>query len=763
MFRSPDRRALAFLALLLAVLYADILFFGRGLYLQDLTSYHLPMKWIVRDVVAHGEFPFWNRFYSGGQPLAANPAYEVFYPPQWLIWLPSFALGFQLHILVHFLIAALGMYLLLRGLGTGALAATFGASVLVLSGPFLSLSTRLPLLFSLSWMPLLLHLVRKALIDCSRRPLMLAAAVASLQFILGEPTVAMQTWILIAGLLLWRAAATGLASLRGDGSRVGALFVLAALIAAVQLLPAIDHARDSVRSEAFPFEVVSNWSLPPVRIAEMVVPSLFRHVADERGNAAITSIYPFRSEPFLGEIYIGVLIVLLAAAGLATGSPGSGAVAAALITSILLAAGDHTPLLRLLYGAHLVRAIRYPEKFVLMGAFALIVWAAIILDRILSGERRLARTGFTLALIWAIVSVLIALVTSPGVALATKAHFSWNALRALLAMALLASARRKVLRPAWGFAVLALSLFDLWAATRFLVPRMPSSYFQVPSLAATVSADARGHRIYPQAYWQSWDREPDAHSWFAGRPEPIYWWMVRNSMSEHLPARWGYEIVLEDDVDRTSLLNTDAFREALKQARQSHLAGAEEPFLKVSNVGVRLTLRPIEATNPVVSAATSAVEAVPTTPYPRYVFADTVEHAATVGEFRGKLDLQRGLGNVAFADLEAFVPAAGVVTSVVESANAARIAVRAAGRAFLVMSVTGHKGWSATLDGAPIDLIPTNIAYQGAIIPPGTHILEMRYRNRWVSIGAVISLFALAGTAFVALASRAGARRESVG
>ena len=62
MFRSPDRRALAFVALLPAVLYADILFFGRGLYLQDLASYHLPMEWIVRDVVAQGEFPFWSRY-----------------------------------------------------------------------------------------------------------------------------------------------------------------------------------------------------------------------------------------------------------------------------------------------------------------------------------------------------------------------------------------------------------------------------------------------------------------------------------------------------------------------------------------------------------------------------------------------------------------------------------------------------------------------------------------------------------------------------
>ena len=261
----------------------------------------------------------------------------MFYPPQWLIWLLSFPHGFQLHIVVHFLIAAAGMYLLLRGLGTGARAATFGASALVLSGPFLSLTTRLPLLFSLAWMPLLLHLVRRALNDRSRTSLMLAALVASLQFILGEPTVAMQSWILIAGLLVWRNVAERRASWRSDGLRTASLVVLAASIAAVQLLPAIDHARDSVRSEAFPYQVVSNWRMPPVRVVEMIVPSLFRFVAGEKGNAAITSMYPFRTEPFLGELYLGLLVVLLGVAGLIAGSPGSGAVITAL-TLISMAA-----------------------------------------------------------------------------------------------------------------------------------------------------------------------------------------------------------------------------------------------------------------------------------------------------------------------------------------------------------------------------------------------------------------------------------------
>ena len=157
MRRSPDVRAPALLVLLIVVVNADILFLGRGLYaagVADLLGYHIPMKWVVRDIVSHGTFPYWNPYFSAGQPLAANPAYQVFYPLHWLILLPSFHFGFQLQIVVHFVIAALGMYLLLRGLGATPTAATFGAAVFVMSGPYLSVATKLPMLFALSWMPL---------------------------------------------------------------------------------------------------------------------------------------------------------------------------------------------------------------------------------------------------------------------------------------------------------------------------------------------------------------------------------------------------------------------------------------------------------------------------------------------------------------------------------------------------------------------------------------------------------------------------------
>src|SRR5438094_4782484 len=295
-WRNADRRAQILLVLLVVVLYADILFAGRGFFLLDVISYHVPMKWIVRESLLHGDFPLWNRFYSSGQPLAANPAYEVFYPPQWLIWLPSFHFGFQLHILLHFVVAAWGMFLLLRALGARALAATFGAAVFMVSGPYLSLATKLPLLFSLSWMPLALYCARQAILDRTRRNVAVAALVLAMQLIIGEPTMAMQTWALIGGYALWR---------RGEVKKsLGAVVVigaLAALIAAVQLLPALDFTRDPVRSEPFEFRVVSNWSMPLVRPVEMFLPALFRHMTNDAGAPAITTMYAFRSDAFVAE------------------------------------------------------------------------------------------------------------------------------------------------------------------------------------------------------------------------------------------------------------------------------------------------------------------------------------------------------------------------------------------------------------------------------------------------------------------------------
>jgi len=202
--RRADLVAIAVLVLLGTLLFIDVLAGVNGFYMRDLTRYYYPTKQILRDIVLHGEFPYWNRFFSGGQPIAANPEHEVFYPLTWLILLPSYNLGFRLHILVHVYIGLLGMYALLRSMELRPFAAWFGAVAWGLGGIYLSYINLLPILFCAAWLPLTCLFVRRFLLRRSVRDFALAALFLGLQFLVGEPTTVMQTGLLIGMYALYR-------------------------------------------------------------------------------------------------------------------------------------------------------------------------------------------------------------------------------------------------------------------------------------------------------------------------------------------------------------------------------------------------------------------------------------------------------------------------------------------------------------------------------------------------------------------------------
>jgi hypothetical protein len=55
-----------------------------------------------------------------------------------------------------------------------------------------------------------------------------------------------------------------------------------------------------------------------------------------------------------------------------------------------------------------------------------------------------------------------------------------------------------------------------------------------------------------------------------------------------------------------------------------------------------------------------------------------------------------------------------------------------------------YPGWTATLDGRPVPILRADFAFQAVAVPAGRHELRLTYRNRWVGIGAAVSLGALA-------------------
>ena len=302
-----ERRRDLFAALALVVIttavFSDVLFGSGRFFIRDLSRYYYPTKSIVRSIVHSGEFPWWNPYYSAGQPIAANPEYEIFYPPGWLIFLPDYDLGFRLHILVHFYIAILGMFAFLRSLRIGRAGASFGAVSFALGGCFLSLVNLLPILFCAAWMPLFYLFARRFLSRPNRRDFGWAALIGGLQTLAGEPTTLIQTWVLLGAWAVWRALRhrKRVRRLVRTSFAVTLLFVATVTVGCVQLIPAVDHAADSSRSRGFSFEMVGGWSMPPARLAELVCPQVFGRINYEGETIfwGAARLYPAQGAPFL--------------------------------------------------------------------------------------------------------------------------------------------------------------------------------------------------------------------------------------------------------------------------------------------------------------------------------------------------------------------------------------------------------------------------------------------------------------------------------
>jgi hypothetical protein len=712
------------------LLFPDVLLGHAGFYFRDLTRYFYPAKQILREIVQSGEFPYWNRYFSAGQPMAANPEHEVFYPLTYLVLLPSYNFGFRLLILLHISIALGGMYALLRSMELRPFAAWFGAVSWGVGGLILSYVNLLPYLFCAAWLPFTCLFARRFLLRRNGRDFALASLFLGLQLLVGEPTTVLQTGMLLGGYALYRGLRNvpWIAAIGAAGLAVGA----------AQVLPMLDHVRDSVRARPFTFDLVATWSMPWAKLGEIVYPQFLGHVPlDPQHVYWAGRLYPGVTSPFLLNIYAGILVIALAAGAAFVRPRGGRLVLILCAVSVLLALGDHTPLLRWLYDAGIFSNLRYPEKFALLGIVTLVVFAAQMLDRLMSGDARLRAA--TLAILGA--TTVVALIAA---ATMREARIDWivAAVRGAVAMAIVALAARRNER-AWMAATAIFVVADLAFALREITPRLPRRFFDPPPIAAAFPPDHQRFRLFPQIDW--YEQTPFARTFHT---LPAQAWTMRNGLYPMTTAGVQLQSVLERDTDRTALLPTAALTDAMWDVKRSGRADWYEPFMAMSNAWYRAVDRDLQhelqRTGGDVTAMKPAQFAAAARPYPRYAFAGQLI------SIRGKDDLVAALregrydARTAFVEAPAFAPATGVVRGVRETPNSASLDVESFGRGFLVMSVTRHKYWDVRIDGARVQPIATNLAYQGVVVPPGRHRVTMVYRNPLVLLGGVISAVVIA-------------------
>ena len=373
-------------ALLLAF---HLVFFQRAyltsdtFFLRDYSIVQTPVKALALASLANDRLPLWLASMSGGQPLLANPNYFLFHPGNVLPLLLGVVGGLKAFLLLQYLLASAGALLLARRHALAPAPALLFAISFAYGGFMCALGNLLNSLATAALLPWLLLAVGATV---GRRPhgLLALALVGALQIEAGEPVPALLGFCLALG---YGVAIAGAAP-RRSMVRVLAGLVLAPCIAAPQVLPAALFFLHSDRAGGLGAASILKWSLPPVRLLELLVPNIVGRTDFVAPPAYLGGAFEDGGYPYIVNVFVGPVPLLLAALAALSSRRARWLVAVA-AAATLLSLGGHLPgATRLAELVPVLGVVRYPAKLQLLVAFCVPLAAAIGVRELLAGRAR---------------------------------------------------------------------------------------------------------------------------------------------------------------------------------------------------------------------------------------------------------------------------------------------------------------------------------------------------------------------------------------
>jgi hypothetical protein len=613
------------------------------------------------------------------------------------------------------------------------------------------------------------------------RPALLAGGALALQLLNGEPSTVVISGL---GVLALAASAAGRRPAAALRAVVPVLFAVA--LAAVQLLPTLGRIADSPRKD-LSSSAATLWSMPPARLAEVVLPRFFGDPTRNLDGVYFGWRLEDRDYPYVESIYPGLLLAVLGAAALIRWRiPRRAAWTLAFLGGIFLALGRHNPVYEALRRAVPVLAVlRFPEKFAVLAVLGLLLAGVLgwqwLLDEREAGRRDVADLPIALAGVALLTALLFAalLLWTPRAAywliaahgapdlgaqgMATAVSYlrseSWAAVAtatavvALLALCRWARPSRRLLE---GLAV-ALLAVDLWHYGHGLIRTLPATAYTVPPpLAAAILPVEDRVFVQPQPPGAS---EIVPRAW--GDPRTLIARTYLARLEPYSGLLWHLPYAFNTDFD---LMLTGWGRQAQRildgEWSQPQMAYR---YLGVWNVGTLLLKVP---GSPGMSGDPTATIHRVTNTYllPRFRFVPRVSFHPDAA---GTLSSARILAWQVSRHEQALRPGGPAETVAFRQPprlldfadQGGRIALRyqaAPGGGFFVAAMTFDPGWRATLDGAPLPLYPTAACQIGVRLPEGEHRLELRFHERLLGPGALLTLvaFAAGGAAWAAAGRR---------
>jgi hypothetical protein len=703
---------------------------------HDNATFNYPLRIEAARQWAEGRPPFWNPYNLAGAPLLADITSATLYPGNlpFLLGESTRYAALDRVALLHFSLAAVFMYVFARALRLGRPAAALAGLVYAGNGTlgfFASLWIQMQ--NAAVWLPLILAAVHRA----GGRDrfwvwVLIGAAAVALQVLSGYPQYNFYTGVFACAWALMLAPGRS-----GMGWRplaaVALIYAGGIALSAVQLLPAAELAALSRRSAAVPLTQFLNLSASPGFPAGLAVPGAM---------VAPTSYGIVRGGAFMGTIAV-VLAV--------EGARGLGRIriflVAMLLTTFLLAIGSHTPLGEWTYRVPVLNAFRYPFKHLLEVMFCLAALAGLgaqsLLDR-RKGATACVTAGALLA-IWVLVRRLSTLwVASSAVAAAGTALFVLLVLRG----------RR---REAIGVALIATWLG--LAANRGPLMDWSSPDRQERELRAAVLEALAGRSPTPLG-----------PRYVASLPSPL-----EPSLGLAYPTEFRVPAV-----HGTSPFLWRPLGEALHMTDNGTFLRPGIFIHPDEQVWDVLAARYFSARQPIATMGEPILRGKPdfvlherTSALPPIRFVDGVKCMAPAEIAREVHRRKYDFARVALVDCEGrrrppmVAPSRGrgVTTVVASEPGLLRLRTRLPRGApgVLVISQADIPGWTARIDGRPAPIYRAYGLVQALVVPPGEHQVVLEYAPASFTLGATISVAALAlslGLAAVLVAASRGRRAE---
>ena len=347
----------------------------------DVATQFLYTRAFAANEILGGSFPLWNPFLYSGVPFFGDFQSALLYPPNLVfLFLPltlAIAWSFALHV---FLFGAC-VYAWACGRGLMRLCAfVAGAAAMFGAGFFLHVHAgHLSNICTMAWAPLVFLGMDRWVHTRRFAWILLAAAAAALQVFAGH------IQYFYFGAIVAAAYSFGLVVVHRENrleAMLGfaAIYPIAFVLSAVQMLPGMDAAAESVRGGGTPYEFAAMFSFPPENAATFLVPWFFGKIPD--------GWYWGRCYLWEMNLFAGLGLTLLALYGLAGLGSRAWRWIAILAFVFLLAVGSHSPLHRWLYD-YLpgFESFRGSSKFGFFGGMFIALLAGVGAQRLMLSAR----------------------------------------------------------------------------------------------------------------------------------------------------------------------------------------------------------------------------------------------------------------------------------------------------------------------------------------------------------------------------------------